>query len=43
MSPKALTGIIAVGLILIFGLVLLFSGISTYNKMVGLDEGVTEK
>jgi LemA protein len=43
MSPKALTGIIAVGLVLIIGLVLLFSGISTYNKMVGLDEGVTEK
>jgi LemA protein len=43
MSPKALTGIIAVGLVLIIGLVLLFSGISTYNKMIGLDEGVTEK
>jgi LemA protein len=43
MKPKALIGIIIVGLILIIGLVLLFSGISTYNKMVRLDEGVTEK
>ena len=43
MKPKALTAIIAIGLILIFGLVLLFSGISTYNKMVKLDEGVIEK
>lgn len=31
------------GLILIIGLVLVFSGISTYNKMVRLDEDVTEK
>ena len=43
MKPKALIGIIIVGLILVIGLVLLFSGISTYNKMVRLDEGVTEK
>lgn len=43
MSPKALTGIIAIGLVLVIGLVLLFSGISTYNKMVRLDESVTEK
>jgi LemA protein len=43
MSPKALTGIIAIGIVLIIGLVLLFSGISTYNKMVRLDEDVTEK
>lgn len=32
-----------IGLILIIGLVLVFSGISTYNKMVRLDEDVTEK
>ncbi len=43
MKPKALIAIIVVGLILIIGLVILFSGISTYNKMVRLDEGVTEK
>lgn len=43
MSPKALTGIIAIGLVLIIGLVLLFSGISTFNKMVRLEESVTEK
>ena len=43
MNPKALTAIIAIGLVIIIGLVLLFSGISTYNKMVRLDEGVTEK
>lgn len=43
MKPKALIAIIIVGLILIIGLVFLFSGISTYNKMVSLDEGVTEK
>lgn len=43
MKPKALIGIIIVGLILVIGLVLLFSGISTYNKMVRLDEGVIEK
>ena len=43
MKPKALIAIIIVGLILIIGLVLLFSGISTYNKMVKLDEGVIEK
>ena len=43
MKPATLTGIIIVGLILIFGLVILFSGISAYNKMVRLDEGVVEK
>ena len=43
MNPKALTAIIAIGLVIIIGLVLLFSGISTYNKMVRLDENVIEK
>lgn len=43
MKPAALTGIIIIGLILIIGLVALFSGISAYNKMVRLDEGVVEK
>ena len=43
MNPKTLTAIIAIGLVIIIGLVLLFSGISTYNKMVRLDESVTEK
>jgi len=43
MKPATLTGIIIIGLILVFGLVVLFSGISAYNKMVRLDEGVVEK
>ncbi len=43
MNSKTLIAVVIVGLILLFGLVLLFSGISTYNKMVKLDEGVTEK
>ena len=36
-------GAIIVGLILVIGLILVVSGISTYNKMVRLDEGVIEK
>jgi LemA protein len=43
MKAKLSVGLVVAGLILVFGLVLLFSGISTYNKMVRLDEGVTEK
>jgi len=43
MKPATLTGIIIVGLIIVFGLVVLFSGISAYNKMVRLDETVVEK
>lgn len=43
MKPKLIFTAIIVGLIVVIGLVLLFSGISTYNKMVRLDEGVTEK
>ncbi|MDT8392486.1 MAG: LemA family protein [Bacteroidales bacterium] len=43
MKPKLILTAIIVGLIVVIGLVLLFSGISTYNKMVRLDEGVTEK
>ncbi len=43
MNPKwSITGII-VGLIVIIGIILLISGISVYNKMVRLDESVTEK
>jgi len=43
MNPKAIFGAIVIGLILLIGLILVISGISTYNKMVRLDEGVTEK
>ena len=43
MNPKAMFGAIIVGLILVIGLILVVSGISTYNKMVRLDEGVIEK
>lgn len=43
MKPSLIIGGGIIGLILIIGLVLVFSGISTYNKMVRLDEGVTEK
>jgi LemA protein len=43
MKPKALFAVIIIGLIVVIGLVILISGISAYNKMVRLDEGVTEK
>jgi LemA protein len=43
MKPKALIAVIIIGLIVVIGLVILISGISAYNKMVRLDEGVTEK
>lgn len=43
MNQRTITSIIVIGLVLIFGLVILFSGIGSYNKMVKLDEGVTEK
>ncbi len=43
MKSKALFAVIIIGLIIVIGLVLLFSGISAYNKMVRLDEGVIEK
>lgn len=43
MNSKVLSVLIIVGLVLVIGLVILFSGISAYNKMVRLDEGVTEK
>jgi LemA protein len=43
MKPSVIITVSIIGLILIIGLVFLFSGISTYNKLVRLDEGVTEK
>lgn len=43
MKPKVLFAAIIIGLVVVIGIVLLFSGISAYNKMVRLDEGVTEK
>lgn len=43
MKPGLIFTAIIVGLIIVIGLVLVLSGISTYNKMVRLDEGVTEK
>lgn len=43
MNPKTIFGVGFIGLILLIGLILVISGISTYNKMVRLDEGVTEK
>jgi LemA protein len=43
MKPSVIITGSIVGLIIIIGLVLLFSGISTYNKLVRLDENVTEK
>ncbi len=43
MNPKAIFAAIIVGVILLIGLILVLSGFSTYNKMVRLDEGVTEK
>ena len=43
MKPSVIITGGIIGLIVIIGLVLLFSGISTYNKLVRLDEGVTEK
>lgn len=43
MKPKVIITLVVIGLILVIGLVLVFSGISAYNKMVRLDEGVTEK
>jgi LemA protein len=43
MKPKVIIPLVIVGLIVVIGLVLVLSGISTYNKMVRLDEGVTEK
>jgi LemA protein len=43
MNPKwIITGII-IGLVFLIGIILLISGISVYNKMVRLDESVTEK
>ena len=43
MKPQVIIASIVIGLILLIGLILVISGISTYNKMVRLDEGVTEK
>ena len=43
MNPKTIFGVGLIGIILLIGLILVISGISTYNKMVRLDEGVTEK
>ena len=43
MNPKTITIGAIVGLIVVIALVVLFSAISAYNKMVRLDEGVTEK
>lgn len=43
MKSKTIITLVVVGLILVIGLVLVLSGISAYNKMVRLDEGVTEK
>lgn len=43
MKPKTIITLVVIGLILVIGLVLVLSGISAYNKIVRLDEGVTEK
>lgn len=43
MNPKTIFGLGFIGIILLIGIILVISGISTYNKMVRLDEGVTEK
>jgi LemA protein len=43
MKPKMIIGGIAIALILLIAIILLFSGISVYNKLVRLDEAVTEK
>lgn len=43
MKPSVIITGGILGLIIIIALVLVFSGISTYNKMVRLDEAVTEK
>ncbi|MEN8224741.1 MAG: LemA family protein [Bacteroidota bacterium] len=43
MNSKVIFGAVTIGLIVLIGIVLVFSGISTYNKMVRLDEAVTEK
>lgn len=43
MKSKTIIILAVIGLIVVIGLVFLFSGISAYNKMVRLDEGVTEK
>lgn len=43
MNPKTITIGAIVGLIVVIALVVLFSAISAYNKMVRLDEDVTEK
>lgn len=43
MKSKTIIILAVIGLIVVIGLVFVFSGISAYNKMVRLDEGVTEK
>lgn len=43
MKPKIIIGGIAIALILLIAIIVLLSGISVYNKLVRLDEAVTEK